>query len=99
MVSESNISGVRLVVGHSHSFDAPVARARAIVASGAVGRVRMITAVNFTDYLYRPRRPEELDTRRGGGALFSQAAHQVDIARLLSGGVARIGALSLLALA
>ena len=84
MVSEANI----LVVGHSHSFDAPVARARAIVASGAVGRVRMITAINFTDFLYRPRRPEELDTDRGGGVLFSQAAHQVDIVRLLAGGKA-----------
>jgi phthalate 4,5-cis-dihydrodiol dehydrogenase len=84
MVSEANI----LVVGHSHSFDAPVARARAIVASGAVGRVRMVTALNFTDFLYRPRRPEELDTDRGGGVLFSQAAHQVDIVRLLAGGKA-----------
>ena len=84
MVSEANI----LVVGHSHSFDAPVARSREIVASGAVGRVRMITAINFTDFLYRPRRPEELDSDRGGGPLLSQAAHQVDIARLLAGGMA-----------
>ena len=89
MVSESNISGTRLVVGHSHSFDAPVARARRIVASGAVGRVRMITAINYTDFLYRPRRLDDLDTSRGGGVLFSQAAHQVDIARLLAGGVAK----------
>jgi phthalate 4,5-cis-dihydrodiol dehydrogenase len=84
MVSEANI----LVVGHSHSFDAPVARARAIVASGAVGRVRMITAINFTDFLYRPRRADDLDSARGGGALLSQAAHQVDIARMLAGGMA-----------
>ena len=46
----------------------------------------MITALNFTDFLYRPRRPEELDTASGGGVLFSQAAHQVDIVRLLGGG-------------
>ena len=84
MVSESNI----LVVGHSHSFDAPVARARAIVASGEVGRVRMIAALNFTDFLYRPRRPQDLDSSRGGGVLLSQAAHQVDIVRLLAGGMA-----------
>src|SRR5690606_41861994 len=37
------------------------------------------------DYLLRPRRPEELSTRDGGGAVFSQAAHQVDIVRLLAG--------------
>ncbi len=46
----------------------------------------MINALNYTDFLYRPRRPEELDTAQGGGAMFSQAAHQVDIVRLLGGG-------------
>jgi phthalate 4,5-cis-dihydrodiol dehydrogenase len=77
---------VRLVVGHSHSFDAPVARLRALIDSGAFGAVRMINAINYTDYLYRPRRPEELDTAKGGGAVFNQAAHQVDIVRLIGGG-------------
>jgi phthalate 4,5-cis-dihydrodiol dehydrogenase len=46
----------------------------------------MITALNFTDFLYRPRRPEELDSARGGGAIYNQAAHHVDIVRLLGGG-------------
>jgi phthalate 4,5-cis-dihydrodiol dehydrogenase len=46
----------------------------------------MIQAMNFTDFLYRPRRPEELDTTKGGGVVFSQAAHQIDIVRLLAGG-------------
>src|SRR5262249_19678913 len=52
----------------------------------AYGTVRMITAINYTDYMYRPRRPEELVTEIGGGVLFSQAAHQLDIVRLLAGG-------------
>jgi phthalate 4,5-cis-dihydrodiol dehydrogenase len=86
MVAAARSAGVRLVVGPSHSFDAPIRRAREIIASGAVGRVRMITALNYTDWLYRPRRPEELDTARGGGAVFNQAAHQVDVVRLLGGG-------------
>jgi phthalate 4,5-cis-dihydrodiol dehydrogenase len=77
---------VHLVVGHSHSFDAPVARLRALIGSGAFGAVRMINMINYTDYLYRPRRPEELDTAKGGGAVFNQAAHQVDIVRLIGGG-------------
>jgi phthalate 4,5-cis-dihydrodiol dehydrogenase len=76
--------GVHVVVGHSHSFDAPIARARELVRSGSLGRVRMVTALYFTDFLYRPRRAEELDTAQGGGVLFSQAAHQVDIVRLLA---------------
>ena len=86
MVAAARGAGVHLVVGHSHSFDAPVLRARALIAGGGYGTVRMITALNYTDFLRRPRRPEELDTRQGGGAVFNQAAHQVDIVRLLGGG-------------
>ncbi len=86
MVDACEGAGTWLIVGHSHSFDAPILRARALIAEGAVGRLRMITALNFTDYMYRPRRPEELATAAGGGVLFSQAAHQIDIVRLLGGG-------------
>jgi phthalate 4,5-cis-dihydrodiol dehydrogenase len=80
---------VQLVVGHSHSFDAPIARTCALIASGDYGAVRMISALNYTDFLYRPRRPEELDTRQGGGVAFSQAAHQIDIVRRIGGGQVR----------
>ena len=81
--------GVAVVVGHSHSFDRPIRYTRELIASGRFGRMRMITAMNYTDFLYRPRRPAELDTRQGGGVLFSQAAHQVDIVRLLAGSPAK----------
>ncbi|HEX3632661.1 MAG TPA: Gfo/Idh/MocA family oxidoreductase [Casimicrobiaceae bacterium] len=86
MIDAAERANVRLIVGHSHSFDAPILRAREIIAGGALGAVRMINAQYYTDFLYRPRRPEELDTAQGGGAVFSQAAHQVDIVRLLGGG-------------
>ena len=89
MIAAAESAGVKLIVGHSHSFNAPILQARRLIDSGRFGRVRMITALNFTDFLYRPRRPEELDTASGGGVLFSQAAHQVDIVRLLGGGLAR----------
>ena len=89
MTAAARQGNVHLVVGHSHSFDAPIRRTRELIASGAFGRLRMITAVNFTDFLYRPRRAEELDTAQGGGAIFNQAAHHVDIVRLLGGGLAR----------
>ena len=85
MVAAARDHGVHLIVGHSHSFDRPIQRARQLIDSGQFGRVRMVTALNYTDFLYRPRRPEELDTARGGGAVFNQAAHQVDMVRLLAG--------------
>ncbi|MPZ55421.1 MAG: gfo/Idh/MocA family oxidoreductase [Rhizobiales bacterium] len=89
MIDAAQDAGVHLIVGHSHSFNAPIRRAREIIAGGTVGAVRMITAFNYTDFLYRPRRPEELDTARGGGVMFNQAAHQIDIVRLLGGGRVR----------
>jgi phthalate 4,5-cis-dihydrodiol dehydrogenase len=87
MVAAARSAGVHLVVGHSHSFDAPISRARELIASGQFGRLRMITALNYTDFLYRPRRAEELDAAQGGGAVMNQAAHHVDVVRFLSGGL------------
>lgn len=89
MVAAATHAGVPLLVGHSHSWDAPVAAARRMITSGEFGAVRAIHAFNYTDFLYRPRRPEELDTAQGGGVFFNQAPHQVDVARLLAGGLAR----------
>ncbi len=86
MIDAVERAGTWLIVGHSHSFDGPILRTREIIASGAVGAVRMIAAQYYTDFLYRLRRPEELDPALGGGVILSQGAHQVDIVRLLAGG-------------
>jgi len=89
MVMAAREAGVHLIVGPSHSFDEPVALVHRLIASGEVGRVRMINALNFTDFLFRPRRPEELDPATGGGVLSSQAIHQIDVVRRLGGGLVR----------
>ena len=89
MVDATRRAGVHLIVGHSHSFNAPIKRCREIIDSRVYGAVKMITAQNYTDFLYRPRRPEELDTQAGGGVIHSQATHQIDIVRLLGGGLVR----------
>lgn len=85
MIAACRAAGVHLIVGHCHSFDTPYLRTRELIRLGEFGAVKMIQAINYTDYLYRPRRPEELATAEGGGAVFSQAAHQVDIVRMLAG--------------
>lgn len=87
MIDATSRVGVVLMVGHSHSFNAPILKTYELIQSGQYGAVRMIHAFNYTDFLYRPRRPEELDTQVGGGVVFSQAAHQIDIVRLLGGGL------------
>ena len=88
MVDAAERAGRHLIVGPSHSFDAPVVHARRRIESGDHGAVRMVQALNYTDFLYRPRRPEELRTEDGGGVLYSQGVHQIDVVRLLCGGEA-----------
>ena len=88
MIDAARRANVHLVVGHSHSFDAPIARTRELIAGGAFGPLRMITAVQFTDFLYRVRRPEEL-AAASGGVVLNQAPHHVDVARLLGGGMVK----------
>ena len=80
MIDAARNAGVQLVAGHSHSFDAPISRASELIDGKTYGAVRMITALDFTDWIYRPRRPEELDA-----ALQNQASHQVSIVRRLAG--------------
>jgi len=89
MVADAARAGVVLLCGHSHSFDRPIQAMREIVATGRLGRVRMINTWNFTDWMYRPRRPDELEIGQGGGVTFRQGSHQFDIIRLLGGGLVR----------
>ncbi|MDQ6619323.1 MAG: Gfo/Idh/MocA family oxidoreductase, partial [Pseudomonadota bacterium] len=89
MVASAQSRGVVLVVGHSHSHDLPIRRMRELIRGGSLGAVRMVNTWCFTDWMYRPRRPEELEVDRGGGVTFRQGSHQFDILRLLCGGEAR----------
>lgn len=75
-----------LIVGHSESFE-PYARAvSAVVADGAVGVVSSVIATRYTDWLRRPRLPEELDPSMGGGLVRRQGVHQIDLVRSVLGG-------------
>lgn len=89
IIAAAERAGRALLVGHSHSYDAPIARMRELVEEGALGAARMANTWCYTDWVYRPRRPEELDPGQGGGVTFRQGAHQLDILRLLCGGVAK----------
>lgn len=86
MIDAADRAGTVLVVGHTHGFDPAIMRMREIVASGELGALRMIANVVYGDFLYRPRRPEELDSAAGGGIMYNQVPHQIEIARTLDGG-------------
>lgn len=89
IIAAAHAAAVHLVIGHTHAFDPAIRAMRSMIASGMFGRLGMIASWNYTNFLYRPRRPEELDTVQGGGILFNQVPHQVDMLRLLGGGLVR----------
>ena len=89
MVEAADRHGVKLLSGHTRAFDPPVQTMQRIIESGEVGGVRAMNVMSFTDWMLRPRMPEEVDAERGGGVAFRQAPHQLDTLRFLGGGLVR----------
>jgi phthalate 4,5-cis-dihydrodiol dehydrogenase len=79
--------GVKLLCGHTHSFDPPIRKIREIVKSAELGKLCMIHSWNYNEFMYRPRMKHELATSRG--VVLNQGPHHVDIARLIGGGMVR----------
>jgi phthalate 4,5-cis-dihydrodiol dehydrogenase len=80
-------NGVKLLCGHTHSFDPPVRKIREIVKSGELGRLCMVNTWNYNEFMYRPRMRHELAMSRG--VVLNQGPHHVDIVRLIGGGKVR----------
>ena len=89
VIAAAEQSGRQLIVGHTHGFDPTVRELRRLVHSGDYGRLGMILHFNYTDFLLRPRRPDELDTAQGGGITFNQVSHQIEMVRTIGGGLLR----------
>lgn len=89
MIDAADKNGVKLLSGHTRAFDPPVQTMQRILKSGEVGGLRAINDWSFTDWMLRPRMPEEVDETRGGGVAFRQAPHQIDTVRFLGGGLVR----------
>ena len=80
---------VRLLAGHSQSLDAGILKMAEIVRNGDLGRPIMLHTSFFSDWLYRPRSAEELDPANGDNLVLRQGPIQIDIARLICGGLVR----------
>jgi phthalate 4,5-cis-dihydrodiol dehydrogenase len=79
--------GVKLLCGHTHSFDPPIRKIREIVKGGELGKLCMIHTWNYNEFMYRPRMKHELAMTRG--VVLNQGPHHVDIVRLIGGGLVR----------
>lgn len=91
MVDAADRHGVHLLVGRgSHGFDPPILKMRQLIASGRLGRLGMVNNLQYAQFLYSPLTPAELlPTREGGGIFFNQGPHQMDVVRVIGGGLVR----------
>lgn len=89
MIAAAEKNRIKLMVAHTRSFNPPIRKMREIIRGGRLGRVTQIHTIRYSPWLLRPREPVEIDTKLGGGVCYRQAPHQVDIARLLGGGMVR----------
>lgn len=79
--------GVKLMCGHTKSFDPPIRKMREVIRSGELGRICMVHTWNYNNFMVRPYPDHELAMSRG--VVLNQGPHQVDIVRLLGGGLVR----------
>jgi len=89
MIEASIKNKIKLLCGHTQSLLPAITTLRRVIASGSVGDVCALHVLAYTDWMLRPRTPDELDLAQGGGVPYRQGPHQVDTLRLLGGGLVR----------
>jgi len=87
VIEAAERTGLNVIVGHTHAFDPNIRHMRALIESGEVGTLGMILSFNYNDFLLRPHRRDEFDDPESGGIAFNQVLHQIEIIRLLGGGL------------
>lgn len=85
MIEAADKHGVRLLAGHTHSFDAPIRKMREVIKSGEIGALVMVNTWNYNEFNHRSRPSKELETTRG--PILNQGPHQVDVVRQIGGGL------------
>ena len=86
MAEAADKNGVKLLAGHTQSYSLPVRAMRKVIESGRIGPLRAVHILSYSDWMLRPRTPDELDPDQGGGVPYRQGPHQVDTVRALGGG-------------
>ena len=82
-------NGVKYVQGHSKIYSSFAPAMAKVIESGVIGKVIQITIVTYKDWIQRPWESHTLDPKRGGGVVYRQGPHQLDLVRYLAGGMAK----------
>lgn len=93
-ISQASIArGVPTLVGHHRRYNPIVAKARELIADGAVGR---LTNVSILYTQYKPAPYFDLAWRKqtGGGPILINLIHEIDLVRFVMGEIASVQAAS-----
>lgn len=86
MVDICGEAGVRLMAGHTKVFDGPMREMRRLLLDNTFGGLQMVNTWNFNSFNVMPWPTNEL--QETAGPVLNQGPHQVDMVRLLAGGLA-----------
>jgi len=89
MVEAAERNNVYLLCGHTYSLNPSIQAMRRIVKSGELGRLIQVANWLYSDWLLKPRMPEEVDVNLGGGVVYRHGPHIIDTIRTLGGGMVR----------
>jgi phthalate 4,5-cis-dihydrodiol dehydrogenase len=89
MIEAAEKNGVKLLAGHTNSFELPIRAMRKVIQSGELGDLRAVHIWSYSDWMLRARTADESDPDQGGGIPYRQGSHQGDVVRLLGGGMLR----------
>ena len=89
MVEAAERNNVHLLCGHTYSLNPSIQAMRRIVKSGELGRLTAVANWLYSDWLLKPRMPEEVDVNLGGGVVYRHGPHIIDTIRTLGGGMLR----------
>jgi phthalate 4,5-cis-dihydrodiol dehydrogenase len=89
MVAAAEKNGVKILCAHNQGYHSTIPVMRRLIRSGQVGRLCAVNVWAYTDWMLRPRTPEELNVSHGGGIVYRAGPHQVDTVRFLAGGKVR----------
>lgn len=89
MVNAAERNHVHLLCGHTYSLNPSIKAMRKVVKSGELGRLTAVANWLYSDWLLKPRMPEEVDVNLGGGVVYRHGPHIIDTIRTLGGGMLR----------
>ncbi|HEY3118203.1 MAG TPA: Gfo/Idh/MocA family oxidoreductase, partial [Chloroflexota bacterium] len=89
MVEAAEKNGVKLSCGHTFSLSPGIQAMRKEIKSGELGKLCALNVWMFSDWMLKPRMPEEVDVSLGGGVVYRHGPHLLDSVRLLGGGMVR----------